>query len=158
MMFYVSLHSANPTGSNFWERQHGARLMPRPDITVTSSTPRHSATTRSVAARSSAIALPDVPPAPDQILASVVAACAGNKKPRLGGRGLVRGNVRRKPDLVVGESATYDARFRCCRQFAWRVIPVPARALCDLCFQRVGRIDAVVLDIRPRGVNVDEDR
>jgi hypothetical protein len=29
MMFYVSLHSANPTGSNFWERQHGARLMPR---------------------------------------------------------------------------------------------------------------------------------
>jgi hypothetical protein len=26
MMFYVSLHSANPTGSNFRERQHGARL------------------------------------------------------------------------------------------------------------------------------------
>jgi hypothetical protein len=105
--FYVSLHSANPIGSNFWERQHGARLMPR--LTQPLLLRRHG--TRQRRDRSPQEALrsrcPTSLPHRAKELASVVAACAGNKKPRLGGRGLVTGNVRRKPDLVVGESDRY---------------------------------------------------
>jgi hypothetical protein len=97
--FTARIYRIEFLGTTTWCPAHAAA-----DTTVASSTPRHSATTGSVAARSSAISLPDVAPAPGQRLASVVAACAGNKKPRLGGRGLGRGNVRRKPDLVVGES------------------------------------------------------